>query len=70
MCFDGDVPQDHQESDLKPLVCRLICSVCKRTRLDDGTWVLDEAALADLDRGCISHGICPDCLDEHYPEFL
>jgi nitrogen fixation/metabolism regulation signal transduction histidine kinase len=44
-----------------------ICSHCKKIRNDDDFWEHIETYLKhhlDVD---FSHGICPDCLQEHYP---
>lgn len=46
-----------------------ICSHCKKIRDDQGQWHTVEVfvqARADVD---FSHGICPDCLNKHYPDF-
>lgn len=45
-----------------------ICSVCKKIRDDKGYWTNVEqyiAAHADVD---FSHGVCPTCIQEKYPE--
>jgi len=45
-----------------------ICSFCKKVRNDRGYWDQVETYIAhrsDLD---FSHGICPDCLAEHFPD--
>ncbi|MEK9172661.1 MAG: PAS domain S-box protein [Nitrospirota bacterium] len=44
-----------------------ICSHCKKIRDDQGQWHAVETYVkerADVD---FSHGICPDCLNKHYP---
>ena len=46
-----------------------ICSYCKKIRNDQGYWSQLESYFgehADVD---FSHGICPECLKKHYPEF-
>lgn len=46
-----------------------ICSHCKKIRDDQGQWHAVETYVqerADVD---FSHGICPDCLNRHYPNF-
>jgi PAS domain S-box-containing protein len=46
-----------------------ICSHCKKIRDDQGQWHTVESYVkerADVD---FSHGICPDCLSKHYPQF-
>ncbi len=44
-----------------------ICSICKKIRDDHGYWNQVEAYLADHVGTSFSHGICPDCMREHYP---
>lgn len=52
--------------DMKMLIP--ICSHCKRIRNDQEYWQqLDEFLHQHLDVD-FSHGICPSCLREHYPE--
>jgi PAS domain S-box-containing protein len=44
-----------------------ICAHCKKIRDDQGQWHAVETYVqerADVD---FSHGICPDCLNRHYP---
>lgn len=46
-----------------------ICAHCKKIRDDQGQWHAVETYVrerADVD---FSHGICPDCLNKHYPQF-
>ncbi len=45
-----------------------ICSHCKRIRQPDGTWVPVESYVHRHSEADFSHGICPDCRKEHYPE--
>lgn len=42
-----------------------LCMVCKKIRADDGFWQQLEAYLAEHSDAEISHGICPDCLEEY-----
>lgn len=45
-----------------------ICSFCKKIRNDKGFWEQVDVYVrqhADVD---FSHGVCPDCAREHYPE--
>lgn len=50
----------------------LMCSVCSKVRLDDGSWIqpVDDSTL--LEKVAISHGLCPPCarryIDETMPE--
>lgn len=45
-----------------------ICSFCKRVRDDEGYWERLEEYLAKHADAEVSHGLCPDCVKEHYPE--
>ncbi len=44
-----------------------ICSHCKKIRDDHGYWNQLEIYLKMHSEITFSHGICPDCLKEHYP---
>ncbi len=45
-----------------------ICSSCKKIRDDDGYWEQIEGYIGSHSEAHFSHGICPDCLPELYPE--
>lgn len=45
-----------------------ICSHCKKIRDDKGYWTQLEAYLYEHSNAKLSHGICPDCIREHYPD--
>ncbi len=46
-----------------------VCSSCRKVRDDDGYWAnLDEYITRYTDTS-ISHSLCPDCLQELYPEY-
>ncbi|MFH1845162.1 MAG: PAS domain S-box protein [bacterium] len=45
-----------------------ICSSCKKIRDDKGYWNQIEAYLLDHSEAKFSHGICPDCMKELYPD--
>ncbi|NLD94351.1 MAG: hypothetical protein GX639_16980 [Fibrobacter sp.] len=45
-----------------------ICSFCKKIRNDTGYWQQIESYVRDHSDAEFSHGICPSCLREHYPE--
>ncbi len=47
-----------------------ICSFCKKIRADDGYWEGVERYLTSMSGGQLSHGICPDCLQDHYGELF
>ncbi len=46
-----------------------ICANCKKIRDDKGYWHSVEVYVRDHSNAEFSHGICPDCLKELYPEF-
>lgn len=45
-----------------------ICGYCKKIRNDKGYWDQVEVYVKNHTEANFSHGICPDCLKEHYPE--
>ncbi|MBU2552074.1 MAG: hypothetical protein KKB20_26925 [Proteobacteria bacterium] len=45
-----------------------ICANCKKIRNDKGYWEQVEKYLADRTEVQFTHAICPDCVDELYPE--
>ncbi len=47
-----------------------ICCHCKKIRDDDGFWEELETYLLKYADTSLSHGICPDCLEKHYPQFF
>jgi len=51
------------------MVSVLQCSHCKRVFSESKGWQAPEADLATRDDLTVSHGICPDCLKRHFPEF-
>jgi len=46
-----------------------ICASCKKVRDDKGYWHQVEAYIRDRSDAEFSHGICPDCMRQLYPEF-
>ncbi|MCF7802980.1 MAG: hypothetical protein K9N46_07870 [Candidatus Marinimicrobia bacterium] len=46
-----------------------ICSSCKKIRDDDGYWQQVESYVTDHSEAMFSHGICPECIEKHYPEY-
>jgi predicted transcriptional regulator len=46
-----------------------ICSYCYRIRSDDGKWEQMELYIRDRSETQFSHGMCPQCLAKHYPEY-
>jgi len=45
-----------------------ICAHCRKIRDDGGYWSQLESFLAKYSETLFSHGICPDCMKELYPE--
>ena len=45
-----------------------ICSSCKKIRDDKGYWSQIETYIRDHTEADFSHGLCPVCADELYPE--
>ena len=45
-----------------------ICASCKKIRDDKGYWQQVEAYLARHTDVRFSHGICPECMQKHYPQ--
>ncbi len=46
-----------------------ICSHCKNIRTQGGDWQQIEAYVRSHSNAEFSHGMCPDCLRRHYPDF-
>ncbi|MFC1651043.1 PAS domain S-box protein [Candidatus Latescibacterota bacterium] len=46
-----------------------ICSKCKKIRSSDGYWEQLEMYIRRHSEAEFTHGICPDCAKELYPEF-
>ncbi len=44
-----------------------ICAYCKRIRDDKNYWQQIEKYLGERSEAQFSHGICPECLEEHLP---
>jgi PAS domain S-box-containing protein len=44
-----------------------ICMHCHKVRNDQGFWDRIEEYLADHTGAEVSHGLCPECLERHYP---
>lgn len=45
-----------------------ICASCKKIRDDKGYWTQIETYIGKHSDAVFSHGVCPKCLKEHYPE--
>jgi hypothetical protein len=46
-----------------------ICASCKKIRDDAGYWTQIDAYIRDHSEAEFSHGICPECSKNLYPEF-
>jgi GAF domain-containing protein len=46
-----------------------ICAHCKKIRDDQGEWQQMESYISRRSHARFSHGVCPACLQEHYPEY-
>ena len=46
-----------------------ICSYCKKIRDDQNNWQPMEFYISQRSGAKFSHGVCPDCLREHYPDY-
>lgn len=46
-----------------------VCAHCKRIRDEAGSWRNMEEYISRHTEAEFSHGICPECLPRHYPEF-
>lgn len=47
-----------------------ICAACKKIRDDQGYWNQLEAYLSQHSEIQFTHGICPDCARQHYPDLF
>jgi len=47
-----------------------ICSFCKRIRSDNNAWEQLESYITQHSEAQFSHGLCPECAQEHYREFF
>ena len=46
----------------------LSLTFCKKIRNDKGYWEQVDVYIHEHTEADISHGICPECMKEHYPE--
>lgn len=46
-----------------------ICAYCNKVRNQDGAWISLGIFLKILTNTNLSHGICPECVEIHYPGF-
>jgi PAS domain S-box-containing protein len=45
-----------------------LCSYCKKVRDDEGYWEQVDVYIKKHSTADVTHGICPECLKEHFPE--
>jgi PAS domain S-box-containing protein len=45
------------------------CSFCKKIRDDKGYWEQVDVYIHKHSQADISHGVCPECMQKHYPEY-
>lgn len=45
-----------------------ICSSCKKIRRDDNSWIPVERFIQERSEASFTHGICPTCTEELYPD--
>lgn len=45
-----------------------ICASCKKIRDDQGGWHRIETYISSHSEALFTHGLCPHCLNEHYPQ--
>lgn len=46
-----------------------ICCICHKVRDDKGYWEAVELYIARHTDASFTHGVCPDCVDTHYPAY-
>ena len=46
-----------------------ICSFCNRIRGDEGEWHRVDVYIQRNSEANLSHGVCPRCIAEHFPEY-
>lgn len=47
-----------------------ICSYCKKIRDQKDEWQVMEKYIMDRSQATFTHGVCPDCMREHYGDIL
>ena len=45
-----------------------ICASCKKIRDDNGFWQQVEVYVSAHSDAMFSHGMCPECVEKHYPD--
>ena len=73
----GELERERLLAELKEALAKVktlrglipICASCKKIRDDQGYWQQVEVYVRERSEAQFSHGICPDCMTELYPEF-
>jgi hypothetical protein len=66
---DARVTSDRALAELRTLRGIIpICSYCKKVRSEVGDWEQIESYVRTHSDAEFSHGICPECVETHYPE--
>jgi len=47
-----------------------VCASCKRIKDEKGNWQQIETYIRERSEAEFSHGICPECAEKLYPEFM
>lgn len=47
-----------------------ICAHCKKIRSAQDYWIQIESYIGSHSEAEFSHGVCPECLREYYPDFV
>jgi hypothetical protein len=47
-----------------------MCASCKKIRDDEGYWHQVEAYIGEHSEALFTHSICPQCMEELYPDFV
>jgi PAS domain S-box-containing protein len=62
--------QERRNAELSRLRKLLpICMMCKSVRNDQGYWQKVEEYMHDVAGTTVSHGLCPGCMQTHYPDY-
>lgn len=48
----------------------VICASCKKTKNDRGIWRKKKIKITFYSEDKLSHGICPDCAKQLYPDLI
>jgi DNA-binding response OmpR family regulator len=59
-----------QDRDADPPVPLPMCSLCKRVRTATSCWSSIEGYLLSYHGVQVTHGLCPACVRERYPDFI